>query len=78
MRFRREPDFEGCLHPTPNSSSKHGLAHMHITEWYKKNKGLILKGGDKICPLEPGAFNPGTWEAEAGRFLSSRPAWSTK
>jgi hypothetical protein len=23
------------------------------------------------------AFNPSTWEAEAGRFLSSRPAWST-
>jgi hypothetical protein len=24
------------------------------------------------------AFNPSTWEAEAGRFLSSRLAWSTK
>jgi hypothetical protein len=24
------------------------------------------------------AFNPSTWEAEAGRFLSSRTAWSTK
>jgi hypothetical protein len=23
-------------------------------------------------------FNPNTREAEAGRFLSSRPAWSTK
>jgi hypothetical protein len=22
-------------------------------------------------------FNSSTWEAEAGRFLSSRPAWST-
>jgi hypothetical protein len=22
------------------------------------------------------AFNPSTWEAEAGEFLSSRPAWS--
>jgi hypothetical protein len=36
---------------------------------------LILK---KVC--EPGmvvhAFNPSTREAEAGRFLSSRPAWS--
>ena len=31
---------------------------------------------------EPGvvahAFDPSTWEAEAGGFLSSRPAWSTK
>jgi hypothetical protein len=24
------------------------------------------------------AFNPNTWEAEAGGFLSSRLAWSTK
>jgi hypothetical protein len=24
------------------------------------------------------AFNPSTRESEAGRFLSSRPAWSTK
>ena len=24
------------------------------------------------------AFNPSTWEAEAGRFLSSRPAQSTE
>jgi hypothetical protein len=24
------------------------------------------------------AFNPSTWEAEAGGFLGSRPAWSTK
>ena len=24
------------------------------------------------------AFNPSTWDAEAGRFLSLRPAWSTE
>ena len=24
------------------------------------------------------AFNPRTWEAEAGKFLSSRPTWSTE
>jgi major histocompatibility complex class I len=24
------------------------------------------------------AFNSSTWEAEAGGFLSSRPAWSTE
>jgi hypothetical protein len=24
------------------------------------------------------AFNPSTWEAEAGGFLSAKPAWSTE
>jgi hypothetical protein len=24
------------------------------------------------------AFNPSTWKAEAGGFLSLRPAWTTK
>jgi hypothetical protein len=40
---------------------------------------------DKIiskCIKEPGVvahtFNPSTWEAEAGGFLSLRPAWFTK
>jgi hypothetical protein len=36
----------------------------------------------KIIPVQQGvvahAFNPRTREAEAGRFLSLRPAWSTK
>ena len=35
----------------------------------------------KVLILEPGvvahAFNPSTWEAEAGGFQSLRPAWST-
>jgi hypothetical protein len=42
----------------------------------KERKNIIKKLG------EPGvvahAFNPSTWEAEAGGFLSSRSAWSTK
>ena len=28
--------------------------------------------------MVPHTFNPSTWEAEAGRSLSWRPAWSTK
>jgi hypothetical protein len=41
---------------------------------------MPIKHNEKKC--KPGvvahAFNPSTWEAEAGGFLSSRPAWSTK
>jgi hypothetical protein len=53
-----------------------------------------MKGGGKASVIsaipsallrksvEPGmvahAFDPSTWEAEAGGFLSSRPAWSTE
>jgi hypothetical protein len=34
---------------------------------------------DKIKPgVVAHAFNPSTWEAEAGEFLSSMPAWSTE
>jgi hypothetical protein len=52
-------------------------------EWFKS---VVLK----VClsqklleiKIQPGmvvlAFNPSTREAEAGEFLSSRPAWSTK
>jgi hypothetical protein len=51
--------------------------------------GFIVSMGLEICVYQiqkklgaPGvvenAFIPSTWEAEAGGFLSSRPAWSTK
>jgi hypothetical protein len=49
--------------------------------------GQVLNTGIFVLCLffktsEPGmvahAFNPSTREAEAGGFLSSRPAWSTK
>jgi hypothetical protein len=48
-----------------------------------KHNGIKwLKGCLEIVKMEPGmvvhGFNPSTQEAEAGRFLSSRPAWSTK
>jgi hypothetical protein len=49
-------------------------------------KGVLFSVLNRWCifiksPGWPGmvahAFNPSTWEAEAGGFLSSRPAWST-
>jgi hypothetical protein len=38
----------------------------------------VLKNKQTSQVVVAHAFNPSTWEAEAGRFLSSRPAWSTK
>jgi hypothetical protein len=41
-------------------------------------KSLIVKVSSFSQAMVVHAFNPSTWEAEAGRFLSLRPAWSTK
>jgi hypothetical protein len=42
----------------------------------------IYKLTDRKCTLSQTmvayAFNPSTWETEAGVFLCSRPAWSTE
>jgi hypothetical protein len=35
------------------------------------------KRGEKSWVVVAHTFNPSTWEAEVGKFLSSRPAWST-
>jgi hypothetical protein len=40
-------------------------------------KPLVKKGDDGQAVVAH-TFNPSTWEAEAGGFVSSRPAWSTK
>jgi hypothetical protein len=45
------------------------------------NKSLgkkTLKNKVKGRVVVAHTFDPSTWEAEAGGFLSSRPAWSTE
>jgi hypothetical protein len=51
----------------------------------EKERGQRSTGGEKreergeaSWVLVAHAFNPSTWEAEAGGFLSLRPAWSTE
>jgi hypothetical protein len=50
----------------------------------RKSSNRERKNEPKLLTInkQPGvvvhAFNPSTQEAEAGGFLSSRPAWSTK
>jgi hypothetical protein len=49
---------------------------------FKVSLGYIERLCFKKLSKQPGvvaqAFNSSTWEAEAGGFLSLRPAWSTK
>jgi hypothetical protein len=62
-------------------------------DFCESEASLVYKGRSKIAKAtqrnsvsknktKPGVvahvFNPSTWEAEAGGFLSSRPAWSTE
>jgi hypothetical protein len=54
------------------SGSHSSCKHKHRTsvtdqEWKQDKPGMVAH-----------AFNPSALEAEAGRFLSSRPLWSTK
>ena len=43
------------------------LPHILIFKMFSSGRAMVAH-----------AFNPSTWEAEAGGFLSSRPAWSTE
>jgi hypothetical protein len=43
-----------------------------------ESEDLAVDGKSSVKPgVVVHAFNPSTWEGEAGGFLSSRPAWST-
>ena len=53
------------------------MAHITMLE----SIGLLTAGELQALLAEmvvAHAFRPSTWVAEAGGFLSSRPAWSTK
>jgi hypothetical protein len=59
------------------------LAKLFVEITVKSNKGdmkWLLKISSPVGQrwhMVTNAFNLSTWEAEAGRFLSWRPAWST-
>ena len=44
----------------------------------KRKKGRKRKRREESYSQAVHAFNPITWKAEAGRFPSSRPAWSSE
>ena len=39
---------------------------------------IVFQKGNYSRAVVAHAFNPSTWETEAGGVLSSRPAWSTQ
>ena len=45
---------------------------------HKSVKKNLTKNGNICRVLVVHSFNPSTWEADVGRFLSTRPAWSTE
>jgi hypothetical protein len=45
---------------------------------HRKGENCCLKRAKGEPDVVAHTFYPSTGEAEAGRFLSSRPAWSTK
>jgi hypothetical protein len=46
--------------------------NLQLCSRHKRDKSPVVPG------VVAHAFNPSTWEAEAGGFLSSRPTWSTE
>jgi hypothetical protein len=58
---------EAALHPTPGIKVKTYSYNISVFKETKIQPGEVAH-----------AFNPSTREAEAGGFLSLRPAWSTK
>jgi hypothetical protein len=60
-----------------NALTKNYYTHRHTHTSLSKNKTKQNKTKNRQAVVVH-AFNPSTWEAEAGGFLSSRSAWSTK
>jgi hypothetical protein len=79
MSFKRASKYPGIM------ISKHiklcilrsGCAQSSIG-WNTEPPMEELEKESKGRAVVAHAFNPSTFEAEAGRFLSSRPAWSTE
>jgi hypothetical protein len=61
--------------PNRLDQKRNSSRHIIIRTTIALNKNRILKAGRAVVAY---AFNPITWEAEAGGFLSSRPSWSTE
>jgi hypothetical protein len=70
-------------HPSKNMEdfvAGNNLNCVDLAQEISKENNIRMWHKHCFCSWEvvAHAFNPSTWEAEAGGFLSSRPAWATK
>jgi hypothetical protein len=67
---------------TTQTNAKQNLEVPASNNLKKKFRKQLHFQPQKKCPesqeVVAQSFNASTWEAEAGGFLSSRPAWSTE
>ena len=60
------------------SELRHNLDISNVYMLFKSMRYKLVLKLIRSRAVVSNAFNPSTWEAEAGGFLSSRPQWSTK
>jgi short-subunit dehydrogenase involved in D-alanine esterification of teichoic acids len=72
--LQQSPMQHVCTH-TYTETHAHAHAQTHAYAHRHTHTHLKIK---ELPGVVVHAFNPSTWEAEAGGFLSSRTAWSTK
>jgi hypothetical protein len=54
------------------------MQHETRVSWWQGQEWLVFYSHSWVPGMMAHAFNPSTWEAEAGGSLSSRPAWSSE
>jgi hypothetical protein len=69
------PGWTWVCNPLVSTPEVLGLQAEDTRHFLQEKRFLKLNVGRAVVAH---TFNPTTWEAEAGGFLSSRPAWSTE
>jgi hypothetical protein len=77
MRFSSEHERSMCMY-VHTCMYTYICKYMYICIYTHTHTHTFFKFWTLCQAVVVHGFNPSTWEAEAGRFLSLRPAWSTE